>query len=383
MQTRTMQVPALLTALILASAAGAPAQSPAPEPDSVEQTPAMIARGVFTGDHVIEAGETLREVVVIGGDLRVRGSVEEDAVVLGGDLILEAEGEIAGDAIVTGGRIVNEGGRVRGEMRTIDGRGMNLADQIERAVAGAAAGSAAATAASQQAERAAHEAAPQRSRSWFTPIQRGVAGIFSTMVLALILAGIGSAMVFFGRPYLETVSDTVRGAGLRSAGTGLAASFLAVPAFVVLVVALAVSIVGIPLLLVAIPLYPLLIFAGAVLGLLGVAHALGERAAEQTGDRFDFRRRNSYAYLFTGLAFLLTPLLAGHLLTMTGFLGFFGGLLKFLTWTAIWVAATVGFGAAILSRAGTRRTFVPRPPDAGIHSDDIFVDETIGSHNDI
>ena len=86
---------------------------------------------------------------------------------------------------------------------------------------------------------------------------RGIGGLVATLAFAIVLAGIGTALVFYARPYLETVSDTIRGATLRSAGAGLAATFLAVPAFVVLIVALAVSIVGIPLLLVWVPLFPI------------------------------------------------------------------------------------------------------------------------------
>src|SRR5690606_7714339 len=110
----------------------------------------------------------------------------------------------------------------------------------------------------------------------------------------------------------------------------------------------------------------------AVFGLLAVAHAIGERTAEQSRQPFDLRYRNSYAYLFTGLAMLLTPHFAGHLIQMTGFLSFIVLVIVGITWVAIWVAATVGFGAVILSRAGTRRTFVPPAPDTSFESDDIF-----------
>src|SRR5690606_27647394 len=130
----------------------------------------------------------------------------------------------------------------------------------------------------------------------------------------------------YGRPYLETVSDTVRSNTLRAGVVGLAATFLIVPAFVVLIVALAVSIIGIPLLLVAVPAYPLAVAAAMVMGLLAAAHAIGERTAEQTRGPLELRFSNSYAYLFTGLGMMMAPLLAAHLIRMTGFLGFIGTL---------------------------------------------------------
>jgi hypothetical protein len=334
-------------------------------------------RQVFTGNRTIEAGEVVEDIVVVGGELRVRGEVRGNVVVVGGDLVLEPSGSIAGNATVTGGRVVNEGGRVGGDIRAINGEAVGLTEEIQRAVAGTAT----ATAGRERSTPAGGAQASRRGRlrSGFEPIRRGVAGVISTVALGLVLAGIGATLVFYGRPYLETVSDTARGATLRSGATGLAATFLIIPAFVVLVVALAVSIVGIPFLLVAVPLYPLAIFVALVFGLLAVSHAIGERTAEQGREVMDMRYRNSYAYLFTGLAMLLMPHLAAHLISMTGFLRFIGTVLHVITWMAIWAAATVGFGAVILSRAGTRRTFVAPTPDATLFdADDLLGDDPLG-----
>jgi hypothetical protein len=88
-------------------------------------------------------------------------------------------------------------------------------------------------------------------------------------------------------------------------------------------------------------------------GVVAVAHALGERTAERTGS-YASSRRNAYSYTFTGLAILLAPLVVGHLLEMTVFLGWLGGLMQLLGWMMMWAAATVGFGAVFLTRAGTR-----------------------------
>jgi hypothetical protein len=326
---------------------------------------------VLTGDQVIEAGEVASDIAVVGGDLTIRGRVTGNAVVVGGDLIMEDGGEVMGDVTVTGGRVIHEGGTIRGEMREIDAAGgaagAALKDRIRDEIKGA--------------ERTARaEEARERSRragdsGWFRSIRRGFSDLISTLALGLVLAGIGGVLVFYGRPNLETVSDTLRAATARSAGVGLAAAFLIVPAFVVMVVALAVSIVGIPVLLIAVPLYPLAIAAGIALGLLAAAHAIGERTAEQKARPFERRWSNSYSYLFTGLGMILTPLIAASLLEMTGFLDFLGTILKVFTWIAIWAMATAGFGAVILSRAGTRRTFVAPAPDNGFESDPLFDDE--------
>jgi hypothetical protein len=333
---------------------------------------------VYTGDHTVAEGETAGDVVVVGGTLRVLGEVTGDAVVVGGDLVVGAGGQIRGDALVTGGTIRNEGGSILGEMRTLEGNGA-ISEEVRRAIAG---GTAAATAGREAARAARDEARETRritvrqERSWFDPIRRGVAGVISTLALGLVLAGLGAALIFYGRSYLDTVSDTLRASVPRSMAVGLAAGFLLVPAFVVMVVALAVTIIGIPLLLVAVPLFPLAVAGALAMGLIAAAHAIGERTAEQR-ESFDLRYRNAYSYTFTGLAMLLAPLLAAHLLGMTGFLGFVSTLLKFITGAIIWATATAGFGAVLLSRGGTRRTFAqPGPPvEPELELDPLFDDE--------
>jgi hypothetical protein len=386
MRTDAMGPGALLLALLLAASPGSPAAA-----QEAAATDASPAGRVVTGDRTVEAGTEVEDIVVVGGHLRVLGTVRGDAVVVGGDLIMEESGSVLGDAVVTGGRIVDQGGQILGEMRTLDAAAGTAARSARRA----AAEGATAAETGRQAARAAREAAREardlareerssvrgeretrrperRARSWFDPIQRGLAGVISTLALGLVLGGIGAILIFYGRPYLETVSDTIRGSTLRSGGVGLAASFLVFPAFVVLVVALAVSIIGIPVLLLAVPLYPLAIAAAVTFGLLAAAHAIGERTADQRRDGLDLRYRNSYAYLFTGLGMLLAPLVAAYLVGMTGFLGFIGTLIRVVTWVAIWAAATVGFGAVILSRAGTRRTFVAAPPEVEFDEDILF-----------
>ncbi len=332
---------------------------------------------VSTGDRTIEVGESVDAAVVVNGNLRVRGEVTGDAVVLNGDLILEESGLILGDALVTGGRIVNQGGRVRGEMRTVDSGPGGSAGIVDRAVGGGASVEAGSRRDGPQAEVRIDLGRDRGDRA-FGSIRRGIAGAISTIALGLVLAAIGAALVFYARPYLETVSDTVRASTLRAGATGLAATFLVVPVFVVMVVAFAVSIVGIPLLILAVPLYPVALFAAGVFGLLGVTHAIGERTAEQSRDVLDLRYRNSYAYLFTGLGMLLLPLIAAYFISMTGFLSFVGIILRVVTWLAIWVATTVGFGAVILSRAGRRRAYATAAPDmGGYDADDLFADVPI------
>ncbi|MDQ3388915.1 MAG: hypothetical protein M3483_05365, partial [Gemmatimonadota bacterium] len=190
-----------------------------------------------------------------------------------------------------------------------------------------------------------------------------------------VLGLIGAALVFYGLGHLRTVSETLRHSTVRSAGVGLAATFLVIPAFVLLVVALAVTIVGIPLLVVAVPLYPLLVVAAFGFGLVAAAHAIGERTIEQRSGVAP-HYHNAYSYIFAGIAILIGPLLISGVVEMTGFLGWLSVLLKIISFGALWAVATVGMGAVILSRAGTRRTFSREFPPI-LDDDPIFDTEPV------
>jgi hypothetical protein len=317
--------------------AAEPSESP---PGEVQDSGDRIS--ILGGNRTIRTGESVGDVLVIGGNLRVEGTVRGDAVVVGGNLTLLESGRIHGDVVVAGGRFRNEGGQVQGEMRTMD------------RVPGTAVAAAAAASASDHRSR-------RGGGDMLRRVGSGLAGIVSTLAMVLVLGAIGAALIFYAPQYLETVADTIRASTLRSGAVGLAAAFLVVPAFVVLVVALAVSIVGIPLLILAIPLYPLAVVGASLAGLVAAAYAVGERTAEQKRP-FSSRHRNAYAYVATGLVLFFGPVMAGHLVGMTPFLGWVGGLIKFVAYGVIWVATLAGVGAIILSRAGTRRTFARTVP---------------------
>lgn len=206
----------------------------------------------------------------------------------------------------------------------------------------------------------------------FSPLRhvmRGLSGIFAVLVTYAVLFGIAVVAIFFGaRRYIEGVADTARQATGRSFAVGIAATFLVVPAFVLGIIALAISIVGIPALLVWVPLFPVAVVVTALLGYLAVAHAAGESMAER---RFShetwFERGNSYYFILTGLGLLMAFFLAGHVVQMAGpWLGFIRGMLFFIGGVTTWAALTVGFGAALVSRGGTKPV---RPTPADVDAD--------------
>lgn len=211
----------------------------------------------------------------------------------------------------------------------------------------------------------------------FRRITNGIANIVSLLAVYAVLVGIGFAVVFFGKRYLEGVADTARHNTMRSGLVGLAASFLVVPAFFLGAIALTISIVGIPVLLAWLPLFPVAVILAAILGYLGVAHAAGESLAER---RFNggelFKRANSYYYILTGVGLLIALFIAAHIVHMAGpWLDFIHGLLMFLAVVLTWAAFTIGFGAVLLSRGGTRPR-VTRPGEPDIDVDPVFEEET-------
>ncbi|HEX8907139.1 MAG TPA: hypothetical protein VF771_19970, partial [Longimicrobiaceae bacterium] len=287
---------------------------------------------------------------------RVEGEVMGDVTVGKGNLILAQGGVIHGNAVVNGGgQLFNEGGRVYGEMRVNsdeDGAVTSPRAHVR------------------EGHRQAAEAMRMR-HGWWGSIGEGVEGLISTITLGLILCGIGAALVFYALPQLERVSNVVRRDTLRAAGIGIAANFLSIPAFIVGIVVLCVTIVGILLLPLFVPLFWVAIAAACAYGVVAVAHALGERTAEQSGS-FEAMRRNAYSYVFTGVGLLLVPLFVAHLLELTGFLGWLGDLVELLGNLLLWLVATIGFGAVVITRGGTRAGW-PWKPRGGY--DPIFDEE--------
>jgi hypothetical protein len=205
---------------------------------------------------------------------------------------------------------------------------------------------------------------------------RGLSGVFSNLVLYAVLFGIAFATIFFGgRKYIEGVADTMRAAPTRSLLVGLAAAFLVVPAFILGVIALLISIVGIPALLLWVPLFPVAVGAAVLLGYIGAAHAGGEALAERRFYTSDwFQRGNSYYFIMTGLGMLLSLFLAANVIQMAGpWLGFLRSMLVGLGVVLTASVISMGFGAVLLSRAGTRPM---RPKRSASPEPDIYAEAT-------
>ena len=358
------QEPAAARAVQAAPAApAAPRAADTLSPAVAPPAPLAVPEGSqisFNGYDVPRGKVVDGDVVVPFGDVRVMGEVMGDVTVGKGNLVLAPSGVIHGDATVTGGQLVNEGGRVFGEMRVNSDDGEDASAAYAEADRG------------RQAADARAEHLTVRNGGWWGSIREGAEGLVSTITLGLILSLIGAGLIFYALPQLERVSGTVRRDTGRSAGIGIAANFLSLPVFFIGLVVLLVTIIGIPLILLYAPLFWVGLATAAAFGVVAVAHAIGERTAEQSGS-FASVRRNAYSYTFTGIGILLAPLFAAHLLELTGFLGWLGDLVELLGMLILWAAATLGFGAVVLTRAGTRPGWPWKR--AGMPYDPIFDEE--------
>lgn len=86
-------------------------------------TPPVCA-DVMIGDKVVvPEGKTVKDAVSFGHDVIVYGTVREDAVAIGGNVIVESGGDIKGDAVSLGGDLeLKNGTSVGGDAVTIFGR---------------------------------------------------------------------------------------------------------------------------------------------------------------------------------------------------------------------------------------------------------------------
>ncbi|MGH7592348.1 MAG: hypothetical protein ACRELE_00625 [Gemmatimonadales bacterium] len=284
------------------------------------------------GRYSIGSDESLHgHIVVLEGDAEVHGRVEGNVVALDGDVIVYPGGAVVGDVLSIGGRIHTIGSG------TISGTEQTLEATIEPA-------------------RAPESAAVQIARH-----AAGMAGL----LLALTVLGFG--LVTFGRPNLEIVSDTVAHSFGRSFLAGLLGQVLVLPTFGMLVIGLALTIAGALLLPFAIAVYVLLVLVAWLLGLVAVAHAMGERVTRRRMARGVALSPNAYRYVASGLGSVALIWLAW---VVFGWVPVAGTLMLLAAGLTTWTLATVGFGAALLSRGGIREHFAGRLMPAEMMTDE-------------
>jgi hypothetical protein len=329
-----------LLALIVASAL--PAQEPAPAPRQAGGAATTTTAGadpiavwldslakdthglvlprsaVREGNQRVAAGEAISgSIAAWHGTLDVAGRVDGNAVAVGGEVVIPPGAVVRGDALAVGGEVRNEGGNVAGEMRSLSALTVGpLPTTPPRSAA-------------QTARRSVSLAV-----GWY-----------------LVLAAIGLAVVLFARGNLETISDRIRRDFTRSFLYGLAGQLLLVPALLVSIVALAITVIGIILIPFAIVGFCLAVAGALALGFIAMSFVIGDAAMRWRGAAVGGGRAQLLQFLLIGLSIYLVLWVIGG---AVGGFGALGGLVRFIVTVLTWVALTVGFGATLASRGGTR-----------------------------
>jgi hypothetical protein len=301
--------------------------APRPGPDTrltVENGQARL------GDFTVGSDQTITgHLLVLHGNANVHGRLLGNLVTLDGDVIVYPGGVVQGDILALNGQVSSRGGEIGGEASELT-----------------------------TAPESPGRAAP------LSPLARVGFGLAGVVGVLLTTVAIGFGLVLFARQNLEIVSDTVTHSFGRSFMTGLIGQILVLPTFGMLVVGLILSVAGILLLPFAVAVYALLVLLGVVGGYIAVAHAIGETWIRRRLARGAMLGSpNSYRYLLVGLGGLFALWFAW---AVFGWVPVAGELVRAAAVLVTWLLATVGFGAALLSRAGVREHFAGRliPPEA-------------------
>ena len=271
------------------------------------------------GPRAIPAAASLRgPIAVAEGSLDVYGRLDGSAYVLNGDIVVHNGGVISGDAMSIGGRVLLDGGRIDGEQLSL---------------------SAAPTAVVQTSRASAPLTTWQSVKlviGWFA-----------------ILAIIGLGVLIFAEPNMDGVVESLEGNFARAFWFGVLGEIMALPALVLLCIGLALTILGALLIPFAIVAYAIAVAGLLALGFLAVARLTGRgwSRADDTAAPNAARGANLRA-LFVGLVLYLGLWLLAAIFTWQPVAG---AILRGVALAVSWVAVTVGLGAALLSRAGTRR----------------------------
>jgi hypothetical protein len=263
------------------------------------------------------------DVVAVGGDVTVKGTVMGNVVAVGGDVFVDSTGVIQGDAVSVGGDVEKEPGAViKGEKVRVSFLSKKLFKSTPSVVF------------------------PPTHMFRFSPLFGGFGGLalFIRIIKIMFLLFLGIVVISIVPKNVAKVKDKVSQDFLKSALVGFAGEILIIPVLLLLIV----TIIGIP---VAILVAPLLILAALILGYSGISYFIGEKLREGTS----LKPESPMMTLVIGILAMESILLLARVI------GIFGHLLSPLSWILtligwmIWyVAITVGFGASILTRLGTR-----------------------------
>jgi len=276
----------------------------APDADSIEESDLLPPEerctdvrhediSSFLEDVVVETNERVEGTIFSGRNIIIKGLVIGDVVSFRA-VTIESTGEVRGDVVAK--EIIREsGGKIIGQRLEVP---------------------------FPEFERLSFRAAP---------ILPSLIVIYCTVFLIFI----GVIIVALVPAPIQRIQTRIENETIKSFLWGLLVWFSLVPVFVLLLI----TIIGIP---VALLIYPLIILAALALAFVGVSVSIGNRLCHQ----FNWGSSSSYTKAICGIVALQ---LLG---LVSGALGIFA--LFTLYVIAIVIAITIGLGAVVSTRFGTR-----------------------------
>ena len=269
------------------------------------------------GPRAIPTAASLRgPVAVAEGSLDVYGRLDGSAYVLNGDIVVHSGGVISGDATSVGGRVLLDGGRIDGEQLSL-------------------------SAAPSGVVRMSRASPPLTT--WQSI--KLVVGWFAILVI------IGLGVLIFAEPNMNGVVESLEGNFARAFWFGVLGEIMILPVLVLLCIGLALTILGALLIPFAVVAYAIAVTGLLALGFLAVARLTGRAWSNADDVAPDAARGANLRALFLGLVLYLGLWLLAAIFTWQPVAG---AILRGVALAVSWVAVTVGLGAALLSRAGTR-----------------------------
>ena len=306
---------------------------------------------VLVGEDLrVEAGTEIgAPLIVIDGDLEVAGLISQDLIAIGSQIHLLEGGRIEGRLHLADSELIEEGGTFSGQLNRIDVDDESINRAVRNEIR------------DQVTARSRRGGVLSGPLSIFGNFGRAISGVLRNLMLLMILGIAGGAVVHFAPAKLDAIAESARRGPTRSLTVGMAGTFMVLPAYVLGIVGLAVSIIGIPGLLLWVPFFPVAVLLAMGLGYVAIARNVGTWVARQKLPRMGWVRvTNTHTLIFGGLVILLAPYILANLLQVGG--GWFGGLRTLLGVVGVTgnaIAALIGFGAVLTTRAGRKPEFWP------------------------
>ncbi len=252
-------------------------------------------------DVTIEAGQKVRTVITIGGQITVNGTVEKNVVAIGGSVVLTKTAIVEGNVVSLGGVIVmGRDARVDGSLTEFNSS--NLYETLTAAL----------------------------STEW-----EGWSWIFAIISLSIFLVILVLALLtvaLLPKP-VRIISEAIRENTFKVVLCGLLGLVLIAP----LALLLTISVVGIAL----IPLEVIVVACSIILGFISVGQLIGRKALQL------FKRPNPGMIRETLWGLIILWII---------------GWIPYIGWMVKAVAIVIGLGAVLITRFGTHQGWKCTPP---------------------